>query len=120
MTKHTAMKFMWRAGKPSRRQHIQGPDGRTLCRLENGGAKTDVISDEPDPHRRTCAICLSLHASGKREREFSQKGRKKILTPERKRRRRGRYCQGQPAGEHAWETSPLGQRFAHLVDDPHD
>ena len=105
---------MWLSKKRSRRQHIQGPDGRTMCQLENGGARTDTISDRPDPDRAMCKLCLDLQRTGKRDQPPT---RSKGASGQKYRRRvQGQHYHQGPTGEAAWKRSPLGRRFQYLLD----
>ncbi len=52
----------------SKRQHILGEDGLTLCRVENSGFKLDETSDIPHKSRPVCKICKGqkMYIDGKR------------------------------------------------------
>ena len=67
------MRFTWNSKKRTRRHHIQGPNGKTLCLLENGGGRVDVVSLQPDLDRAMCKLCLDLQRTGKRERKHRRR-----------------------------------------------
>ena len=67
------MKYMWNKWKVGRRQHVQGLDGLSWCKCENGGTRLQIISEERHQQKKVCRICLQLISAHDRK-----SGRKKI------------------------------------------
>lgn len=74
--------YMWNSYKRTKKIHIKGSDGFTLCSVENSGTKIDDFGEKPPEDRKVCRICKKRHAEGWKERR--QKNRKKKSKPGKK------------------------------------
>jgi 5-methylcytosine-specific restriction endonuclease McrA len=64
--------YTWNSRKDSK-QHIVGPDGRALCKVENGGARLDVVEDKKNPYRKVCGTCLKKSKPKKKKKPHQAK-----------------------------------------------
>ena len=69
---HMDRRYLWQAGKHSRRVHIENPEtDRTFCQTENGSGKPlDGKGAEIPAGRRLCGNCIDL--AGRDEADYRE------------------------------------------------
>lgn len=56
--------FLWNRRKKTKRLHITGSDGKTLCQIENSGTRLNGHGPNGPPGRKVCGNCRALQAAG--------------------------------------------------------
>lgn len=74
-------RYKWISRKLKGKQHLCHPDGRTICKAENGSSRFDTISDTPDPVRSLCGICTFLVGKKKPKRRNKRKAKPSAALP---------------------------------------
>lgn len=65
--------YTWNSRKLKKKQHLVEKTGKTYCRVENGGGKLDVVSENAHPTKPVCKLCLQFF---KKPRENKKKRKK--------------------------------------------
>lgn len=72
------LEYTWNSKKLKKKQHMISSDGKTFCRVENGGAKLDVVALKAHPSKPICKLCLHFQKNPKPpERHDGKKKNKK-------------------------------------------
>lgn len=52
--------YIWNSRRKSRRFHIAGIDGRSVCKVEHCGTVNDASSKQAPPNRKLCNACKNI------------------------------------------------------------